>query len=133
MKLDPSILDLKKMEPGSHDEYGIDVMRYGINVDLQHRKILRRRRAQARERPARDLKRFPGKRCLFNTIRSSAASSRSALLAAGDAARHAYPLDLDRASAELDKIKIRHPVVEQWRHEAIRLLSSGANAPSGIA
>lgn len=129
VKLDPSIVDLAKVEPGAHDEYGIDVMRYGIVLTYNTEKFSGDA-APKRMSDLFDVKRFPGKRCLFKYPQFGGVLE-SALLASGVPRDKLYPLDLDKAFAELDKIKSD---ILWWSNgdEAIRLLSSG-DCSIGIA
>jgi putative spermidine/putrescine transport system substrate-binding protein len=121
-KLDPSIVDFSKLEKGSYDEYGIDVMRYGI-VLTYNTNAFTEDNAPKKLGDLFDLEKFPGKRCMFKYPQYGAVLE-SALLADGVTRDKLYPLDLDKAFAKLDTIKSE---VLWWSNgdDAIRLLSSG--------
>ncbi|WVT77911.1 extracellular solute-binding protein (plasmid) [Sinorhizobium chiapasense] len=121
-KLDPSIVDLNKLGPTAHDEYGVDVLRYGIVFTYNTSKFA------ADNAPSSivdlfDMKRFPGKRCLFKYPQFGGVLE-AALLADGATRDNLYPLNLDKAFAKLDTIK---GDILWWSNgdDAIRLLSSG--------
>ena len=121
-KLDPAVVDLKKVGESAHDEYGIDVLRYGIVFTYNTEKF------EGGNAPSSivdlyDLKRFPGKRCLFKYPQFGGVLE-SALLADGVSRDKLYPLDLDKAFAKLDTIKAE---ILWWSNgdDAIRLLASG--------
>lgn len=70
-----------------------------------------------------DLKKFPGRRVLYNNMRSS--PLEMALLGDGVAPKDIYPLDLDRAFKALDRIK---PSIATWMgtaQQAISLVQTG--------
>lgn len=121
-KLDPSIVDFSKLEKSAHDDYGVDVMRYGIVLTYNTDKFSGAT-APTSLRDLYDLKRFPGKRCMFKYPQFGAVLE-SALLADGVERDKLYPLDLDKAFAKLDTIKSE---ILWWSNgdDAIRLLSSG--------
>ncbi len=50
-----------------------------------------------------DTKKYPGKRCMWNFVQNGALEA--ALMASGVSPKKLYPLDLDRAFRQLDKIK----------------------------
>ncbi|MFL1526246.1 extracellular solute-binding protein [Pseudomonas sp. O230] len=127
-KLDPAVVDVQKLEKGSYDDYGVDVMRYGIVFTFNTNKF-----SQTSPESVRDLydtKRFPGKRCLFKYPQFGGVLE-SALLADGVGRDQLYPLDVDRALKKLDSIKSD---IIWWSNgdDAIRLLSSG-ECTMGIA
>lgn len=121
-KLDPKVIDFSKLERSAYDEYGVDVMRYGIVLTYNTEKFSGET-APTSMRDIYDVEKFPGKRCLFKYPQFGAVLE-SALLADGAAGDALYPLDLDRAFAKLDKIKSD---IIWWGNgdEAIRLLASG--------
>ena len=121
-KLDPSIVDFSKIEPDAHDEYGVDVMRYGI-VLTYNTDQFKGDAAPTRMEDLYDTQKFPGKRCMFKYPQFGAVLE-SALLADGVTRDTLYPLDLDRAFKKLDTIK---PDILWWSNgdDAIRLISSG--------
>lgn len=128
-KLDTSIVDLKKLDSSAHDEFGVDVLRYGIVFTYNTEKF------QEGSAPTSvvdlfDVKRFPGKRCLFKYPQFGGVLE-SALLADGVPREKLYPLDLDKAFSKLDTIKSD---ILWWSNgdDAIRLLSSG-ECTMGIA
>lgn len=128
-KLDPSIVDFKKIGEGSHDEYGVDVLRYGIVFTYNTDKF-KGDNVPTSIIDLYDLKRFPGKRCLFKYPQFGGVLE-SALLAADVPKDKLYPLDLDKAFSKLDTIKSE---ILWWSNgdDAIRLLSSG-ECSMGIA
>ncbi|GAC1046152.1 ABC transporter substrate-binding protein [Rhizobium sp. No.120] len=128
-KLDPSIVDLSKLGPTAHDEYGVDVLRYGIVFTYNTSKFATDN-APASVVDLFDVKRFPGKRCLFKYPQFGGVLE-AALLADGATRDNLYPLDLDKAFAKLDTIKSD---ILWWSNgdDAIRLLSSG-ECSMGIA
>lgn len=128
-KLDPSIVDLKKVGASSHDEYGIDVLRYGIVFTYNTTKF-KEGAAPSSIIDLFDTTHFPGKRCLFKYPQFGGILE-SALLADGTSRDKLYPLDLDKAFAKLDTIKSD---ILWWSNgdDAIRLLSSG-ECSMGIA
>ncbi|QZP31630.1 extracellular solute-binding protein [Pseudomonas sp. DR48] len=121
-KLDPSIVDTSKLRPGSYDEYGVDVLRYGI-VFTYNTKKFTAENAPTSIRDLYDTKRYPGKRCLFKYPQFGAVIE-SALLADGVSPEKLYPLNLDQAFKKLDSIKSD---IVWWSNgdDAVRLLSSG--------
>lgn len=128
-KLDPSIVDVSKVGKDSHDEYGVDTMRYGIVFTYNTEKF----KDGARPTSVADLydtAKFPGKRCMFKYPQFGAVLE-SALIADGVTRDKLYPLDLDRAFKKLDTIK---QDILWWSNgdDAIRLLSSG-ECSMGIA
>ncbi|WP_431324940.1 extracellular solute-binding protein [Rhizobium sp. YTU87027] len=127
-KLDPSIVDYKKLAPTAHDDYGVDVLRYGIVFTYNKDKF--KDGAPKSIADIFDVKRYPGKRCLFKYPQFGGVLE-SALLADGVARDKLYPLDLDKAFAKLDSIKSD---ILWWSNgdDAIRLLSSG-ECSMGIA
>lgn len=128
-KLDPSIIDFSKIGEGSHDEYGVDVIRYGIVFTYNTEKF-KDGDAPTSIADLYDLERFPGKRCLFKYPQFGGVLE-SALLADGVNKDQLYPLDLDKAFAKLDTIKAD---ILWWSNgdDAIRLLTSG-ECSMGIA
>lgn len=128
-KLDPAVIDFKKVGEGAHDEYGIDVLRYGIVFTYNTEKF-KGDNAPTSLADIYDVKRFPGKRCLFKYPQFGGVLE-SALLADGVAKDQLYPLNLDKAFAKLDTIKSD---ILWWSNgdDAIRLLSSG-ECSMGIA
>lgn len=128
-KLDPSIVDVSKLRDGSYDEYGVEVMRYGIVFTYNTEKFSPAD-APKNVRDLFDVKRFPGKRCLFKYPQFSGVLE-SALLADGVSRDQLYPIDSDRAFKKLDTIKSD---IAWWSNgdDAIRLLSSG-ECSMGIA
>ena len=128
-KLDPSVVDFSKIGEGSHDEYGVDVLRYGIVFTYNTDKF-KDGDAPTSIADLYDMKRFPGKRCLFKYPQFGGVLE-SALLADGVSKDQLYPLDLEKAFAKLDTIKAE---ILWWSNgdDAIRLLSSG-ECSMGIA
>lgn len=128
-KLDASIVDLTKLGAAAHDEYGVDVLRYGIVFTYNTSKFTADS-APSSVSDLFDVKRFPGKRCLFKYPQFGGVLE-SALLADGATGDNLYPLDLDKALAKLDTIK---GDILWWSNgdDAIRLLSSG-ECSMGIA
>lgn len=128
-KLDTSIVDPKKVGEGAFDEYGVDVLRYGIVFTYNTDKFSGEN-APKSIADIYDLERFPGKRCLFKYPQFGGVLE-SALIADGVERDKLYPLDLDRAFAKLNTIK---PEILWWSNgdDAIRLLSSG-ECSMGIA
>ncbi|BDA87177.1 ABC transporter substrate-binding protein (plasmid) [Aureimonas sp. SA4125] len=122
LKLDPSMVDVTKLQLGSYDEYGVDVMRYGIVLTYNTEKFSGAN-APTSLKDIYDLERFPGKRCMFKYPQFGAVLE-SALLADGVGRGELYPLDLDRAFKKLDTIKSE---TLWWGNgdEAVRLISSG--------
>lgn len=121
-KLDPTIVDVSKVEEGSYDEYGIDVIRYGIVLTYNTDKFSGET-VPTKVADLYDLERFPGKRCLFKYPQYGGVLE-SALIADGATRENLYPLDLDKAFAKLDTIKAE---TIWWGagEDAIRLLTSG--------
>ncbi|MCF6110412.1 extracellular solute-binding protein [Mesorhizobium muleiense] len=121
-KLDTSVIDLSKLDKDAYDDYGVDVMRYGIVLTYNTDKFSGAT-APASLRDLYDLQKFPGKRCMFKYPQFGAILE-SALLADGVSREKLYPLDLDKAFAKLDSIKSD---ILWWSNgdDAIRLLSSG--------
>ncbi|KQU89615.1 hypothetical protein ASD12_28300 [Mesorhizobium sp. Root102] len=121
-KLDPSIVDFSKLDKDAYDDYGVDVMRYGIVLTYNTEKFSGAS-APTSLRDLYDLAKFPGKRCMFKYPQFGAVLE-SALLADGVSREKLYPLDLDKAFAKLDSIKSD---ILWWSNgdDAIRLLSSG--------
>ena len=99
-KLDPSIVDFSKLDKDAHDDYGVDVMRYGIVLTYNTEKFSGAN-APTGLRDLYDLAKFPGKRCMFKYPQFGAVLE-SALLADGVTRDKLYPLDLDKAFAKLD-------------------------------
>ena len=128
-KLDPAVVDFKKVGEGAHDEYGVDVLRYGIVFTYNTDKF-KGDNVPTSITDLYDVKRFPGKRCLFKYPQFGGVLE-SALLADGVAKDQLYPLNLDKAFAKLDTIKSD---ILWWSNgdDAIRLLSSG-ECSMGIA
>lgn len=121
-KLDPSIVDFSKIEPDAHDDYGVDVMRYGIVLTYNTDKF-KGDAAPTKMGDLYDTQKFPGKRCMFKYPQFGAVIE-SALLGDGVTRDKLYPLDLDRAFKKLDTIKSD---ILWWSNgdDAIRLISSG--------
>lgn len=121
-KLDPAIVDVSKLTPGTYDEYGVDTMRYGI-VLTYNTNTFSGDAAPTKMSDLFDTEKFPGKRCLFKYPQYGAVLE-SALIADGVGRDELYPLDLDRAFAKLDTIKSD---ILWWSNgdDAIRLLASG--------
>lgn len=121
-KLDPAVVDVSKLEEGTYDEYGVDVLFYGIVLTYNTDKFPGDA-APTSLRDLYDLEKFPGKRCMFKYPQYGAVLE-SALLADGVEKDKLYPLDLDRAFAKLDSIKSE---IIWWSNgdDTIRLLSSG--------
>lgn len=128
-KLDPTIVDVSKVEPGNYDEYGIDVIRYGIVLTYNTDKFSGDN-VPTSVSDLYDLERFPGKRCLFKYPQYGGVLE-SALIAAGTPRESLYPLDLDKAFAKLDTIK-SETIWWGAGEDAVRLLSSG-ECSMGIA
>lgn len=128
-KLDPAVVDFKKIGEGAHDEYGVDVLRYGIVFTYNTEKF-KGANVPTSITDLYDVTRFPGKRCLFKYPQFGGVLE-SALLSDGIAKDKLYPLDLDKAFAKLDTIKSD---ILWWSNgdDAIRLLSSG-ECSMGIA
>ncbi|MCK0198131.1 extracellular solute-binding protein [Ancylobacter sp. 6x-1] len=128
-KLDPSIVKVSDLGNGAYDDYGVDVMRYGIVFTYNTEKFSGEG-APKTVRDLYDLKKFPGKRCLFKYPQYGGVLE-SALIADGADRNKLYPLDLDRAFKKLDSIKSD---VIWWSNgdDAIRLISSG-ECSMGIA
>ncbi|AFL50333.1 extracellular solute-binding protein [Sinorhizobium fredii] len=128
-KLDPTIVDFTKIGEASHDEYGVEVLRYGIVFTYNTEKF-KGDNVPTSIADIYDLKRFPGKRCLFKYPQFGGVLE-SALLADGVSRDQLYPLNLDKAFAKLDTIKSE---ILWWSNgdDAIRLLSSG-ECSMGIA
>lgn len=122
VKLDPKVVDTSKLRPGTFDEYGVDVLQYGIVLTYNTTKF-QGAAAPTNLRDLYDTQRFPGKRCLFKYPQFGAVLE-SALLADGVAREKLYPLDTERALKKLDSIKSD---VVWWSNgdDAVRLLSSG--------
>jgi putative spermidine/putrescine transport system substrate-binding protein len=121
-KLDPSIIDMSKIDPNAHDDYGVNVMRYGIVLTYNTGKFSGAA-APTKMADLYDTQKFPGKRCMFKYPQFGAVLE-SALLADGATRDTLYPLDLDRAFKKLDTIKSD---ILWWSNgdDAIRLISSG--------
>ncbi len=128
-KLDPSIVDFSKVGAGSHDDYGVDVLRYGI-VFTYNTTSFKEGEAPTSIVDLFDVQRFPGKRCLFKYPQFGG-TLEAALLADGATRDNLYPLDLDKAFNKLDTIKSD---IVWWSNgdDAIRLMSSG-ECTMGIA
>jgi putative spermidine/putrescine transport system substrate-binding protein len=128
-KLDPAIVDISLLAEGSYDEYGVDVMNYGILLTF-NTEAFAGKPAPTSMADLYDTEKFPGKRCLFNYPQFGGVLE-SALLADGVAKDELYPLDLDRAFAKLDTIKSD---IVWWSNgdDAVRLLASG-DCSMGIA
>ncbi|MEP7174449.1 MAG: extracellular solute-binding protein [Aestuariivirga sp.] len=128
-KLDTSVVDTSKLGKGAFDEFGVDVMRYGIVFTYNTDKFTKEA-APTSIRDLYDVKKYPGKRCLFKYPQFGGVVE-SALIADGVEGDKLYPLDLDRAFKKLDTIKSE---ILWWSNgdDAIRLMSSG-ECSMGIA
>lgn len=101
--LDKSVVPVDLLEPGTYDEYGYSIYISGVQLAW-----LPKTYAPGAE-PTKledlfDTARFPGKRCLYQGPQFGG-NFEAALLSAGVAPDKLYPLDLDLAFQQLDKIK----------------------------
>lgn len=122
-KIDTSKVPVDQLEEGTYDEYGMDVMRYGINLTYNTEVY-----PESGEQPDNmtdlyDTEKFPGKRCMYQYPQFGG-TLESALLADGVEKEDLYPLDTARAYKKLDTIK---KDIVWWSDgdEALRLLTSG--------
>ncbi|MNP19111.1 Bacterial extracellular solute-binding protein [compost metagenome] len=129
LKLDHRYVDTSKLRDGAYDDYGVDVMRYGIVFTYNTEKF-KGGDVPTGVRDLFDTKRFPGKRCLFKYPQFGGVLE-SALIADGVSRDQLYPLDADRAFKKLDSIKSS---IVWWSNgdDAIRLMASG-ECSMGIA
>jgi len=129
-KLDKSIVPVSQLQPGTYDDYGIHVERYGMNLTYNTSKFPNPASAPKTMADLYNVSKFPGTRCLFKYPQFGGVLE-SALLADGVSRDKLYPLDVDRALKKLDTIKDN---IHWWSSgdEAIRLISSG-ECSMGIA
>lgn len=101
--LDTSVVPVDLLEPGTYDKYGYQVYTTGLLLGWK----------QGAYEPGKEptsfvdlfnTKDFPGKRCMYKGIQDGG-TFEGAELAAGIPPDEIYPLDLDLAFEELDKIK----------------------------
>ena len=122
-EIDTSVVPVEEMEEGSYDEYGINVLKYGIVPTFNTEAY-----PESGEQPddladLLDTETFPGKRCMYQYPQFGG-TLEAALLADGVAPEDLYPLDVERALAKLDTIK---DDIVWWSDgdESLRLLTSG--------
>jgi putative spermidine/putrescine transport system substrate-binding protein len=122
-KLDTSVVPVDKLQNGTHDEYGVDVLRYGITLTYNTKKWPTSGQHPSTLADLLDTSKFPGKRCMYQYPQYGG-TLEAALLADGVAKSALYPLDVDRALKKLDTIK---KDIVWWSDgdKAIRLLTSG--------
>lgn len=122
-KLDPKVVQTDKMQDGTYDEYGVDVMRYGFVLTYNTKKWPESGKHPESIADLYDTTNFPGKRCMYQYPQYGA-TLESALLADGVTRDSLYPLDTNRAYKKLDTIK---KDIVWWSDgdEAIRLLTTG--------
>ena len=120
--LDTSVVPVDLLEPGTYDRYGYQVYTSGVQLAWLPDTY------PAGEEPTTftdlfDTDRFPGKRCLYQGSQFGG-NFEGALLSAGVPSDELYPLDLDLAFRQLDKIK---PDIVWWRSgaEAAQFLLDG--------
>lgn len=101
-KLDPAVVPLDKLRPGTYDEYGYQVYRAGTVVAWRPKDFPTG--APTKFEDLFDTARFPGKRCLYKSPQFGG-TLEGALLADGVPADKLYPLDLNRAFTKLNTIK----------------------------
>jgi putative spermidine/putrescine transport system substrate-binding protein len=121
--LDTAVVPTGQLEEGTYDEFGVDVLRYGITFTYNTDKWPDSGEHPTKMEDLYDTQKFPGKRCMYKYPQFGA-TLESALLADGVKREELYPLDTDRALAKLDTIK--NDIV-WWTNgdEAVRFLSSG--------
>jgi putative spermidine/putrescine transport system substrate-binding protein len=100
-KIDPAVVDLKRIDPRYVTEYGVGdiVWSYNLGYSLTTYSEANRPRGWA---DLFDLKKFPGKRMLRDRVEPML---EIALLADGVPKDKLYPLDVERAFKKLDTIK----------------------------
>lgn len=121
--LDTSVVPTDKLEKGTYDSYGVDVLRYGMTFTYNKNKWPDSGAHPTSMEDLYNTQKFPGKRCMYQYPQFGA-TLESALLADGVKRENLYPLDVNRALAKLDTIK--NDIV-WWTDgdEAVRFLSSG--------
>lgn len=102
-KLDTSVIDVSKLQPGTYDEYGYDTWKFAAVVGWLPGTY------PEGEEPTSfkdlfDTEKFPGKRCLYK-YHEFGGTLEGALLAEGVPADEIYPLDLDLAFEKLSSMK----------------------------
>ncbi|AZO07865.1 extracellular solute-binding protein [Mesorhizobium sp. M3A.F.Ca.ET.080.04.2.1] len=103
-KLDRSLIPLDQLDPADVDDYGIRMMNYSIQMIWNTQAFPMSGPHPGSWADFYDLKKFPGKRCMFKNAQTGA-TFESALLADGVKPDQLYPLDVDRALKKLDTIK----------------------------
>lgn len=102
--LNPKIVPLKLLAPGSYTKYGITAWTYGTVIAWNTHDFPKGSSQPTDITDIFNTTKYTGKRCLYE-YPEYGATLESALLASGVSASHLYPLDLTRAFNELDKIK----------------------------
>ncbi len=120
-KLDPKIVPLDQLEPGSYDEYGIRAERYGIVLAWNTDVWPKDGKHPTSIKDIYNTEEFPGKRCMFQ-YPAFGGTLESALLADGVPREELYPLDTKRAYAKLDTIK---DDIVWYERDAPKLLVGG--------
>ncbi|MBS1843179.1 MAG: extracellular solute-binding protein [Actinobacteria bacterium] len=122
-KIDPNVVPVKKLEPGTYDEYGFHTIRYGIVLAWNTKKYPMSGKHPESMTDLFNTKEFPGKRCMFK-YPAYGATLEAPLLADGVEPEELYPLDLPKAYEKLDSIK-SDILWYSSGDEVIRLLESG--------
>jgi putative spermidine/putrescine transport system substrate-binding protein len=104
VKLDKSIIPVDKLLPGNSDDYGFTVFPYAATVMWNTDAFPVSGKHPTTIEDVFDTTNFPGRRCL-SKYPQGAGTLEAAALASGVAPDKLYPLDVDRALKELDKIK----------------------------
>lgn len=104
LPLDPKIVPLKLMQPGTYDRYGYQVYTSGINLAWLPKTYPPGTPHPTKFEDLFDTTRFPGKRCMYQGPQFGGVFE-GAELAAGMSPSKLYPINFGVAFAELDKIK----------------------------
>jgi putative spermidine/putrescine transport system substrate-binding protein len=102
--LDPDVIPLDLLEPGTYDEFGYQVYTSGVVVGWLPETYPEGTPHPENFEDLFDTERFPGKRCMYQGPQFGGVFE-GAQLAAGVAPSDLYPIDFDVAFGELDKIK----------------------------
>jgi putative spermidine/putrescine transport system substrate-binding protein len=103
-KIDTSIVPLDQLEPSGHDEYAIYAYPYAAVIAWNTRKWPVAGKHPTKIDDIFNTTDFPGKRCLYKYPQFGG-TLEAALLAAGVAPDKLYPLDMQTAFKQLDKIR----------------------------
>lgn len=102
--LDTSVVPVDLLEPGTYDKYGYPVYTTGILLGWNPDTYPAGTPHPTSFEDLFDTQKFPGKRCMYKGIQDGG-TFEGAELAAGVPPDKVYPLDLDLAFEQLDKIK----------------------------